>query len=146
MATTSVSVNLKKLICPLSIQKLLVLSIFRTFTFLCFIKIKVFSISPISGSENKIAMLSQSLWTTTPKNFYQPNKLSIRCGVYSFNSWSTVPLGVVVQIYTGLTSQIKEKEEDEMPCLKVVYSLLDVLISENVPHFWTIILPTHYIV
>ena len=28
-----------------------------------------------------IARLSQSLWTTTPKNFYHPNQLSIRCVV-----------------------------------------------------------------
>ena len=46
-----------------------------------------------------IARLSQSLWTTTPKNFYHPNQLSIRCVVYSFNSWATVPLSVVVQTH-----------------------------------------------
>ena len=28
-----------------------------------------------------IAWLSQSLWTTTPKNFYHPNQMSIRCVV-----------------------------------------------------------------
>ena len=34
---------------------------------------------------------------TTPKNFYHPNQLSIRYVISSFNSRSTVPLGVVVQ-------------------------------------------------
>ena len=28
-----------------------------------------------------LARLSQSLWTTTPKNFYHPNQMSIRCVV-----------------------------------------------------------------
>ena len=48
-----------------------------------------------------IARISQALWTTKPKNFYHPNQFSIRCIVKSFNSWSTVPLGVVVQIQRG---------------------------------------------
>ena len=41
--------------------------------------------------------LSQGFWTTTTKNFYHPNKLSTRCMVQSFNSWSIVPFGVAVQ-------------------------------------------------
>ena len=43
-----------------------------------------------------LGRLSQSLWTTKTKNFYHPNQLSTRCLVESFNSWLTVPLGVVV--------------------------------------------------
>ena len=45
-----------------------------------------------------IARLSQGLWTTTPKNFNHPNRLSTRCVVESFNSRLTIPLlDVVVQ-------------------------------------------------
>ena len=31
------------------------------------------------------------------RDFYEPNHLSWKCVVESFNSWSTVPLGVVAQ-------------------------------------------------
>ena len=34
-----------------------------------------------SYSRASIAMLSQSLWTMTPKNFYHPNQMSIKCVV-----------------------------------------------------------------
>ena len=58
-----------------------------------------------------IARLSQSLWTTTPKNFYHPNQLSIRCVVWSFNSWLSVLLSVVVQIHwLNLLKSSKERQ------------------------------------
>ena len=37
--------------------------------------------------------------TTTLQDFYHPNQLSITCVVQSFNSWSTVPLSIVVQTH-----------------------------------------------
>ena len=45
----------------------------------------------------------ESHWTTTPTNIYHPSQISKRCIVESFNSWLTVPLGVVVR-EAGLTS------------------------------------------
>ena len=49
------------------------------------------------GCIQTLTKLSQALWTTTPKNIYHPYQFSIRCIVKSLNSWSTVPLGVVVK-------------------------------------------------
>ena len=49
-----------------------------------------------------IVSLSHSLCTTTPKNFYHPNQLSIICENKSFNSWLTV-LSVWLSRHTGLT-------------------------------------------
>ena len=37
-------------------------------------------------------------WRQTPSELYLPNQFSIRCIAKSFNSWLTVPLGVVVQM------------------------------------------------
>ena len=64
-----------------------------------------------------ITRLSQSLWTRTPKNFYHPSQLSIRCVVQSFNSWSTVPLGVVVQMrWLNLTNRAGSWVFHDEPC------------------------------
>ena len=70
-----------------------------------------------------MARLSQSLWITTPKNFYHPNQLSIRCVVESFNSWWTV----LVSRRAGLTS---------LTCLELVeakfeHNIIDIRFREK---------------
>ena len=68
----------------------------------------------------KVARLSQTLWTTTMKNFYHPNQLNIKCVVLIGDQ---LYLSVSSPRRTGLTSLVSDlfiKDLKIMPVVIVV--------------------------